>query len=84
MKIFFHTHQNSDFLNEIVFENRNKSYGAYALRQDYQRDLKKAMLLGILLFGTIAMTPIVISNFSSKQNKAVDVSTIFRLHPVDI
>lgn len=42
-------------LNEIIFENRNKEYGAYKLREEYSLYLKKALLTGlgifILLFG---------------------------------
>ncbi|MBC7694456.1 MAG: energy transducer TonB [Burkholderiales bacterium] len=44
-------------LNDIIFENRNKDYGAYAIRSDYNESLKKALLclVGIvsLLFGSV-------------------------------
>ena len=51
-------------LDEIVFQNRNKSYGAYTLRQDYSRDLTKALLVGVGLFAMLALVPAVISSFS--------------------
>ena len=44
----------TDSLDEVVFEGRNQSYGAYQLRQDYQQHLASAggitLLLGALLF----------------------------------
>src|SRR5437763_1600357 len=40
MKIVFN---NSQKLNEIVFANRNKSYGAYALRAAYNSTIFKSL-----------------------------------------
>ncbi|MBK9271218.1 MAG: TonB family protein [Saprospiraceae bacterium] len=36
-------------LDQLVFENRNKSYGAYVLRRLYPKHMLKAMILSILL-----------------------------------
>ncbi len=38
----------ADFL-DILFEHRNKAYGAYALRRQYPAHLLKALFLGLLL-----------------------------------
>jgi protein TonB len=43
---FFNAHD----LDEVVFENRNKAYGAYALRRSYESNLNKAMLLTLAFF----------------------------------
>lgn len=44
----------SDSLDEVVFEGRNRAYGAYQLRHDYQQNLASAggltLLFGALLF----------------------------------
>ena len=40
----------ADFL-DILFEHRNKAYGAYALRRSYPVHLFKALLMGMFLFG---------------------------------
>jgi periplasmic protein TonB len=37
-------------LNDIVFENRNKTYGAYKLRRDYQGNVQRATLIGVGIF----------------------------------
>ena len=44
-------------LEEIVFQHRNKSYGAYSLRTDYQNVIKKSLLIGISIFGLAVLTP---------------------------
>jgi periplasmic protein TonB len=44
-------------LNDIVFENRNKSYGAYALRRDYGGHVQRAMFIGVGLFLLIFLLP---------------------------
>ncbi|MCX6333565.1 MAG: energy transducer TonB [Bacteroidia bacterium] len=43
--------------NDIVFEIRNKEYGAYSLRKKYNRNVLIGMLVGILLLGTAVITP---------------------------
>lgn len=44
-------------LNELVFENRNKNYGAYAIRENYNSAIVKSLgsLVGLLLllFGSV-------------------------------
>jgi protein TonB len=44
-------------LDDIVFENRNKMYGAYELRQVYSRNANRALWLGIALFWAALATP---------------------------
>ncbi|MBL7935254.1 MAG: energy transducer TonB [Bacteroidia bacterium] len=48
---------NSDKLNDIIFENRNKTYGAYVIRSSYNDSLKKSLLylmsIVSLLFGSV-------------------------------
>ncbi len=48
---------NSSKLNDVIFENRNKAYGAYAIREAYSDSLTKSILclsgLVLLLFGSV-------------------------------
>lgn len=50
---------NNPTLDEIVFENRNKAYGAYDLRQSYRSILTKAFIIGTALFCIIAAVPFI-------------------------
>jgi protein TonB len=44
-------------IDDIVFEGRNKSYGAFLLRRLYERNMARAMLSGILFFLLMVSTP---------------------------
>jgi protein TonB len=49
-------------LDELVFENRNKAYGAYVLRSNYVKNLKRSFLITFV-------TPLLIIVFSIVYNK---------------
>ncbi|MDR6517030.1 energy transducer TonB [Chryseobacterium camelliae] len=46
-------------LDEIVFENRNKEYGAYDLRSQYPKLLTKSFIIGTALFLVAALSPFI-------------------------
>lgn len=54
--------------NDIVFENRNKEYGAYRLRKKYSRNVLIAMLIGVIIIATAIITPYL--NAKATENKA--------------
>ena len=56
-------------LDEIVFENRNKAYGAYDLRRSYRSVLTKSFILGTILFLVAAITPFVIMKIKQMNAK---------------
>jgi protein TonB len=75
---------NSSKLNDVIFENRNKSYGAYAIRQSYNDSLIKSIIclssMITLLFGSVF-----IYNKVTKE-PAIEKLTIFNdpaLDPVE-
>lgn len=51
---------NSNKLNEVIFENRNKNYGAYEIRSSYNDSLKKSLIylssIVFLLFGSVIVS----------------------------
>ncbi|MCD0479880.1 energy transducer TonB [Chryseobacterium sp. LC2016-29] len=63
-----HLEHNQEFrLNEILFENRNKAYGAYVLRTESDRILTKAFFIGVGLLAAVSIIPTVISAFQSTE-----------------
>lgn len=59
-----HLNQNEEFrFNEVLFEHRNKAYGAYALRNESDRILTKSLFIGIGLLAVASITPMIISAF---------------------
>jgi len=67
--------KNIPSFDEIVFENRNKEYGAYTIRKKYNRTVLWAMLVGVTILGSVIITPYVMATVSErrivKEEKAV-------------
>lgn len=61
-------HQNQEFrFNEVLFEHRNKEYGAYVLRNESDRILMKALFIGVSLLAAISITPVIINAFKTPE-----------------
>lgn len=78
-----HLNQNQEFrFNEVLFENRNKEYGAYALRNESDRILTKALFVGVSLLAAISITPFVVSALQGPKITEQITSCDFR--PFDV
>lgn len=64
------TYKNNLTLDEIVFENRNKEYGAYDLRSKYPKILTKAFIIGTLLFILLAVAPFIVMKIQQMNKEA--------------
>ncbi len=62
--------ETSTVRNNVVFENRNKEYGAYVIRRDYDKTL--LIIMGSMLFG-IGGVSAAYSSFSSSAPEEVAV-----------
>lgn len=71
----FFTRDEHQALNEIIFQNRNKEYGAYALRNEANTMLKKALFVGVALFAVVAIVPLVVSQFKGEHHVISDGGT---------
>jgi len=67
--------KNAPSFDDIVFEFRNKEYGAYKIRKKYNRTVLWAMLVGVLILSSAIITPYVMASVSerrhTKEEKAV-------------
>ncbi len=61
----------SSVRNEIVFESRNKEYGAYQLRRNYNRIVMLALLSTCTAILLIALTPKIIELFNRSGEEVV-------------
>ena len=61
----------ADF-EELVFENRNKAYGAYDLRRSYRGLLTKAFVIGVLFFSGMILLPLLYSKAIKTEAKEGD------------
>ncbi|MBP6378622.1 MAG: hypothetical protein KA289_04515, partial [Kaistella sp.] len=83
MKNFLTSDRDSRF-NEILFENRNKSYGAYVLRYEEGLIMKKSLFIGVAFFAAIALTPILINALMVKETVLPAPPVIHDLTPIPI
>ncbi len=68
--------QNQEFrFNEVLFEHRNKEYGAYVLRNESDRILTKALFIGASLMAAVSITPFVISAFKTAETTDKNMGT---------
>ena len=63
-------------LEDIIFRNRNKSYGAYSLRTDYQRVINRALIIGIGAFGLAILTPMIWAKVEIRNREDVTARLI--------
>lgn len=60
---------------EIVFEGRNKMYGAYALRKAITKNTIRAFIIGTVVFALAVSTPLIISFLPSSSDKDITLDT---------
>jgi len=56
-------------LNDIVFEGRNKAYGAYVLRRLYQRHVTRALIIATSVFALLVFFPLIAQYLKEKMPK---------------
>jgi periplasmic protein TonB len=61
---------------DIIFDGRNKQYGAYELRITYNSRMKKSLLLTALFFMVVSLTSVFASNRSDNVEGKIDVKEI--------
>jgi periplasmic protein TonB len=61
-------HIETPAFDEIVFARRNKEYGAYKLRKKYKPTVILALFIGVVIMGTLVITPYL--NAKASENRA--------------
>ena len=57
---------------DIVFEGRNKTYGAYQLRQSNRKTTIKALILGAIIFSVAVAAPLIINLLPKGNEQEID------------
>jgi protein TonB len=68
-------------LTDIIFDNRNKAYGAYELRQTYNTNILKAMATTVLFASLLFILPKLYAHFFPEVVKGI---TQIEIAPTDI
>ena len=73
---------------DLVFENKNKEYGAYQLRQENSKTTITALFMGLLLLAALGSVSVLINKFRPVPTEIVPldpgplVVTPYEVHPV--
>jgi len=66
-------------MDDIVFDGRNKEYGAYVLRKSYEKHIRNGVIGGLFLFLLIVATPIISDKIANLSAKDMDEEIIVSL-----
>lgn len=69
--------------DDIVFENRNREYGAYSLRKKYNKHLLIGMIIGIIVTGTAIVGPYINAKAMENQKKRVERQVEIQMENLD-
>lgn len=74
--------------DDIVFEIRNKEYGAYRLRKKYNRNILIATLIGVIILSTAIITPYLnakaVENKTKRAERQVEIKMENLDQPTDV
>lgn len=63
--------KNVPSFDEIVFEHRNKEYGAYQLRKKYNKNVNIALAIGVFIIFTVAFVPFLMASIKKVEKKEI-------------
>ncbi len=69
--------------DDIVFENRNKEYGAYKLRKRYSRNVLVSMLIGTIILATAVITPYINAKAAESRAKKAERQVEIKMENLD-
>src|ERR1700716_3166383 len=61
---------------DLVFENRNKAYGAFSIRKSYSKNVVEALLCSMLLAAMVLMDPRILSLLGVEQTQFVSTKVV--------
>ena len=74
---------NAPACDDIVFEVRNKEYGAYKLRKKYNRTVLIALSIGILILATAIITPFISAKAAENSKKRAERQVVIKMENLD-
>ena len=74
---------NAPAFDDIVFEVRNKEYGAYKLRKKYNRTVLIALSIGILILATAIITPFISAKAAENSKKRAERQVVIKMENLD-
>jgi protein TonB len=74
---------NAPAFDDIVFEDRNKEYGAYSLRKKYSRNVIISMGIGTVILATVIITPYLNAKAADNAAKRAERQVELKMENLD-
>lgn len=74
---------NAPSFDDIVFEQRNKEYGAYRLRKKYNRNILISILIGTIIIATAIITPYLNAKAAENREKRAERQVEIKMENLD-
>jgi len=74
---------NAPSFDDIVFESRNKEYGAYRLRKKYNRNIVISVLIGTIIIATAIITPYLNAKAAENREKRAERQVEIKMENLD-
>ena len=74
---------NAPAFDDIVFEERNKEYGAYKLRKRYNRNVSIALLISVIIIATAIITPYLNAKAAENRSKRAERQVEIKMENLD-
>jgi protein TonB len=69
--------------DDIVFEHRNKEYGAYRLRKKYNRNVIIGLIIGVFIIATAIITPYLNAKAAENKSKRAERQVEIKMENLD-
>jgi len=69
--------------DDLVFETRNKEYGAYVLRKNYRTNVIYSLLIGMAIMGTAVIMPFLNARAIENRNKGTERLVEIKMENLD-
>jgi periplasmic protein TonB len=69
--------------DDIVFEKRNKEYGAYSIRKKYNRTVMWSILVGVLILSAAILTPHIMASVNERIKEREEKAVQAELEKLD-
>lgn len=77
-------HTSSENFNDLVFENRNKAYGAYAIRSSYSDNVSKSLFIMLAITGSLLLIAFLFNKTERPIPKITEQLNIEKLFSIPV
>lgn len=74
---------NYGHFDDLVFDNRNKSYGAYVIRQSYSFNIFIGLIIGLFIIGTVIAIPYIQAFFKGRHEVVLQKKVEINMENID-